>query len=73
MSKSMKLPKRIQAALDEVKHYRIEAGGRHIRIFVNEALTGVVPFRTRGDGQDAGRATFNVVAQIRRAARMMPA
>jgi len=73
MSNRIKLPKRIQQALSEVDKWRLDTSGKTVRIYVNEILAGVVPHNTRGDGQDNGRALFNVVAQIRRAARVVPA
>ena len=73
MSKHLKIPKPIQQALDEVDDYRLERGSKHIRIFVGGMFAGIVPGSVRGDGQAKGFGQKNVVAQIRRAARGVPA
>ncbi len=64
------LPKRTQSALVELGDcWRLEGGKRHIRIFVNETLAGIMPRKTRGDGDGNPRAELNVISQIRRVAR----
>jgi hypothetical protein len=69
MSNRIKLPKRVKQALEQVGSYRLEQGGKHVRIYVNEVLAGIVPHGVRGDGEIPGRAMLNVVSQIRRAGR----
>lgn len=69
----MKISKRTMEALRTAGNYRLEPRKRHIRVFVGDMMVGIVPGCVRGDGQSAGRAERNVIAQIRRATRMVAA
>lgn len=60
-----RLPKAIRSALeDSGKPYRVEAASKHRKIVVGGRLVGTIP---NGRLHSAGRATKNIVAQIRRA------
>ncbi|WP_276122663.1 hypothetical protein [Pararhizobium qamdonense] len=64
------LPKKTRRVLEELGDcWRLDEGAKHIRIFVNETMAGIVPKKVRGDGGMPGRSELNVIAQIRRAAR----
>jgi hypothetical protein len=62
------VPKEIMQELGRLEvPYSIEHGGRHIKIKVNGVLAGILPQNGRFNGDM--RATLNVRAQIRRAAK----
>jgi len=68
--KRLKVPKRIQEALNGATNYRLKRGKRHIRIFVNDRFVGIAPHCVSGDGHSDGYGQDNVIAQIKRARKV---
>lgn len=63
----MRLDPKVAAALDETGlPWEIEEGKRHRLIRLNGKQVGIFP---QGAGSDKGRATKNLISNIRRAAR----
>jgi hypothetical protein len=69
-----KISKATRKALEECgRTFKVEEGKKHFKIWVGNIMCGVQPKGIRGDGQSNGFAEKNVIAQIRRAARGVPA
>jgi hypothetical protein len=67
VTRTMLLPPKIQAALDETGlPYEVENGNRHRKIRLAGRMVGIIPMC--GNGSDSRRAELNIVSQIRRGA-----
>ncbi len=65
----MKIAKKLQAELDASgKNYRLERGGQHIKIYVENFFCGICPANGKSN---TNRAELNVRAQIRRAVKQL--
>jgi hypothetical protein len=62
----MKLHPKIEKAL-EGANWRIENGGRHRKLFVEDRFVGILPFGSKGDAHT--RSVLAIRSQIRRALR----
>jgi hypothetical protein len=60
------VPAPIQQALtDTGLPYRIDKGTKHLKIFVDNHMVGILPLN---GGDERGRGQLNIIAQIRRSA-----
>jgi hypothetical protein len=63
----MKLPRRVRSALEATGlPWSLETGSKHYKIRMNGRFVCIAPFN---GGSEHDRATRNIIAQIRRAAR----
>jgi predicted RNA binding protein YcfA (HicA-like mRNA interferase family) len=68
----MKTPSEIIKALEATgKPYEIVKGSRHQKLKLNGQLVGILPLKAGGDRDR--RAMMNVLSQIKRAGRGVPA
>ncbi|WLR90934.1 hypothetical protein [Shinella zoogloeoides] len=58
-----RIPRLLKQELEKQKDWEISRGARHFHIRIAGHLAGIIPFKA---GEAEGRATKNVVAQVRR-------
>lgn len=63
----MRLDPEVTRALDATgKPWRTVNGGRHVKLFVDDRLVGILPRGGRATDNAASRSKMNLLAQIRR-------
>lgn len=66
----MRIDPELTRALDATgKQWRTVNGGRHIKLFVEDRLVGVLPRGGKMNNNSSSRSKMNLLAQIRRAAQ----